>query len=178
MKLVKEHINEKFSEQSDAVHDMGIGVENLVTEIKKKIKKEGFSNPSDYQVFRHCFKQEKDLKKAMLIMNYLINKGGFELDKMAAEEAWNVWEYNMRSNPEESKELLDFVVQKSIDTKAKKALDIFLLNYSKNNKTDMIINLLKAGANPLMRGSKPIQLAIKFKNKKVFDLMQPYIKWK
>jgi len=32
MKIVREHINEKFSEDSDPVHDMGIGLEGKMRE--------------------------------------------------------------------------------------------------------------------------------------------------
>lgn len=40
MRLVREHINEEFSEQGDPVQDMGIGPEGMIEEYKKKVIKE------------------------------------------------------------------------------------------------------------------------------------------
>jgi len=40
MKVVREHINEKFSEESDPIEDMGIGIGGLIEDYKKKVIKE------------------------------------------------------------------------------------------------------------------------------------------
>jgi len=39
MKLVREHINEKFTEEGDSIQDMGIGIDGLIEKYKKKIAK-------------------------------------------------------------------------------------------------------------------------------------------
>jgi hypothetical protein len=40
MKVVREILYEKFSEQSDPVKDMGIGVDEIVNELRKELEKE------------------------------------------------------------------------------------------------------------------------------------------
>lgn len=40
MKLVREHINEKFTKDSDPIRDMGIGIQQLVDQFKKDLYEE------------------------------------------------------------------------------------------------------------------------------------------
>lgn len=37
MKLVREHINEKFTEKGDPIHDLGIGLSKFIKELPKKM---------------------------------------------------------------------------------------------------------------------------------------------
>ena len=38
MKIVREHINEKFTEDSDPIRDMGIGIDNVVQQFLKEVE--------------------------------------------------------------------------------------------------------------------------------------------
>ena len=55
MKLVREYINEKFSDKSDPVKDMGIGIPDDVIELAGDFPQSNF-NPN-YNKFRKIIKQ-------------------------------------------------------------------------------------------------------------------------
>lgn len=40
MKVVREHINEKFTEEGDPVRDMGIGIDKMIDDYRKKVAKD------------------------------------------------------------------------------------------------------------------------------------------
>ena len=46
MKLVREHINEKFKEESDPVHDLGIGMEAMLKNFKDMLYERGLISSS------------------------------------------------------------------------------------------------------------------------------------
>lgn len=162
--IVREHINEKFSEVSDPVEDMGIGVEGIVQEMRKQRKW------NDYDIFRHELSEEKDIEKAKMIMNYLLKSKEVDFNnKYTAQDLFHTATRN---------EMRNFIVEKAIEYKAKAALAEFLIEASKWNDTELVTKLVNGGADPRIRGNKPIMLAIRHRNKKLWDLMEPYIKWK
>jgi hypothetical protein len=56
MKLVKEHINEKFEEQSDPIKDLGIGIEHEIKEKLDYLRNQNFTfNISVYPNKRHNY---------------------------------------------------------------------------------------------------------------------------
>jgi hypothetical protein len=57
MKLVREHIYEKFTEQSDPVHDLGIGIDETVEQFKKELNDEWPTLTERHEHF-HYFKSE------------------------------------------------------------------------------------------------------------------------
>jgi hypothetical protein len=76
MKLVREHIDEKFTEESDPVHDMGIGFPAIIDVSFEKIFKEDYGK---------IFTKEKDGSYAPLITNsgvksIDIRNGHFDFD--------------------------------------------------------------------------------------------------
>jgi hypothetical protein len=65
MKLVKEHINEIFTEDSDPIHDMSIGSRRLIEKwLKKyKIKKYVINNDMTIDVYGEIYLNHKSIKK-------------------------------------------------------------------------------------------------------------------
>jgi len=164
MKYVREHINEKFSEEGDPINDMGIGIKNIVDDFKKRLGMDGWS------LFRYEIAQEKDIELAKGVMNYLLKNKQINFnDKYVAEDLIRVATRN---------EMRHFLVEKAVEYKAKTALAEFLIQASKWNDTELVSKLLEGGADPRIRGNKPMMLAVKNRNKKLWDLMEPYIKWK
>jgi len=95
MKLVREHINERFTEEGDAVRDMGIGVGGLIKEYKKKVAKmHGWSsrdqvnditaasqmvNEIGASGWRETALSDEDYKTYMLMLEHLL-KGGVDVN--------------------------------------------------------------------------------------------------
>jgi hypothetical protein len=52
MKLVREHINEKFTEDGDPITDMGIGIDQMVKEFEKDLY-QVFPALYTEQIFKH-----------------------------------------------------------------------------------------------------------------------------
>jgi len=166
MKYVREHINEKFTADSDPLHDMGIGPKGIVDELKKKY------HWSDYDIFIKMLSEEKDVEKAKTVMDYLLENTKLKTD---IDDKWLAQGIIHHANRDIMRH---YVVEKAIEYKAKKALAEFLIQASKWNDTDLIIKLVNGGADPRIRGNKPMMLAIRHRNKKVWDIMEPHIKWK
>lgn len=96
MKLVKEHINEKFSEESDPVEDMGIGIGKLLDDYKKKNRKQGWTQGhplDDLDIARELisditgtwYKSKKnlsddDFKIHMKMLEYLLKQGNVDVN--------------------------------------------------------------------------------------------------
>ena len=75
MKLVREHINEKFTEDSDPIHDMGIG---MLNQIKKFIESEGLNYIDKHVALRICaYYGEYDFVKFLLEMGAIPKSSTF-----------------------------------------------------------------------------------------------------
>jgi hypothetical protein len=173
MKLVREHINEKFSEEGDPVYDMGIGPEGMLEDIEKKQKKEG-----DRQGIKfYLLNVEEDVEKAVLLLNYLFKKGN-----KVEEYDFNTIFVNMQLDrtliPKYREHILPVLIEYTVLQKNKAVLNIALFECAKKNFTEEVIKLAKGGADPTMRSNKPIALAIRHRNKEMFDGLASYIKWK
>jgi len=55
VKIVREHINEKFKEDSDPIRDMGIGIDKVVEQFKKDLQNKILNK--NYHNFNHEFAQ-------------------------------------------------------------------------------------------------------------------------
>ena len=170
MKLVREHINEKFEEKSDPIEDMGIGAAAIYQDIKDKVNRMGYtSSTSIISTLIETDEYADEIKKK--VIDYAIDKKKIDInDKYFGQMVFR--------NSNISDDMRDFLIDAGIRIKAKAFINELLIEYCKNNDTEKIIKLVKGGADPRMRGNKPIMLAIRHRNKKLWDLMEPYIKWK
>ena len=82
MKLVREHINEKFTEKSDPIKDMSIGIEKTIQDIKDgkgvnpgEIDKWG--GISDEKVAVYCISYMKNVDDVIGIIDYLFKNKRF-----------------------------------------------------------------------------------------------------
>lgn len=83
MNIIREHINEKFTENSDSIHDMGIGlkfqIEKRYKKVVEKLKTEydNFSNESYLDLYLIYCADDPGLDEntKFMYINYLINSG-------------------------------------------------------------------------------------------------------
>ena len=113
MKIVREHINEKFTEDSDPIHDMGIGMDILLNEFFKKLGISVDDMPNE-KILRICIYHDRyDLA------DYLISKGlniygsidnyGYLLGNAVYDNNWKLGKYLIRKGVD-----LDKTIEKSI----------------------------------------------------------------
>jgi hypothetical protein len=195
MKLVREHINEIFTEDSDPIHDMGIGIENAVKRIKKYAGRYTYS-PNDEDVFDYCIYHLKDQDLAISVMDYLIQQGRVDLhysvylssavNTVPDERALKFVKYLLDNNIEiniydiqnaeyASQDILKLIKEYIFKTKNKIGLDYFLERASRLNDTAEVIKIIKSGADPSIKKHKILQDAIRHKNKELVNFLLPYL---
>ena len=119
VKRIRENINEKFTEESDPLHDMGIGPKGIVEELKKKY------HWGDYDIFIKMLTDEKDVEKAKTVMDYLLEHTKLKTDIDDKYLAQGIMHHAVRDV------MRHYVVEKAIQYKAKTALNEFLIQASK-----------------------------------------------
>lgn len=70
-------INEKFTQDSDPVHDMGIGIESLFETVRKKIAAHTGYNVNmidDENIIEYCLETCRNLDLSTTILNYMFSK--------------------------------------------------------------------------------------------------------
>lgn len=172
MKLVREHINEKFSEAGDPVHDMGIGPKGMIEEIKNKQRKKG-----DTSGVMNYILTNESMETARMLLEYW-----FKNEEKIDEYDFNTIFTNMqldRSLISDYREyILPVFINAAIGRQDQRTLDLAMFECANKNFTEEVIELVKGGANPTMRSNEPIALAIRHRNKEMFDVLAQYIKWK
>jgi hypothetical protein len=81
MKLIKEHINEKFTQDSDPIHDMGIGLKTLIKEWLKKYDIDNYriNDDNTINVYESVNLKHKNLTNFPDYINFNKIKGGFSI---------------------------------------------------------------------------------------------------
>jgi hypothetical protein len=154
VKLVREHINEKFVEDSDSIQDMGIGMGPIIQGIKEKMllnyNKYGFPsgrNADDITtpsaicqyVMKHCHEYGVDIVTA--VINYLNSTGKIHMSRTL------LIYFALKIRKKSSKEA---VVEWLIDNGAKvKELEI---TYNMSTKDDKMTQFLIESAMTQKRG--------------------------
>jgi len=79
MKLIREHINEKFTENSDPIHDMNIGIKGLIKEWLKTYNIKDYKINDDMTIdsFNSINLQNKKLNNFPDYINFNIIHDGF-----------------------------------------------------------------------------------------------------
>jgi len=144
MKLVREHINEKFTQESDPVKDMGIGLDSIIFNYLKKLIPEELSHVNSI----------KNINK----YNF-VNCSGF--DAIIAK-------LGMLNKIEIMPLILSF---KKVNARANKS---FALRWAAaNGNSDMIKLLLKYGANPNdSDGGNAVDCAIMYKMNNIVEYLE------
>jgi len=155
MKLVKEILYEKFSEESDAIHDMGIGMEKLIRDFMKNDIEEYQDDDDENTTDKNKLLGYSVIYEKEDFVDYLISKGADINNKHV-----NSWfkfackyghagcikllldkEFNFHGSPGEGNE---------------KGLRIAIAN----KQLPIVKLLIEAGADPEAVQGKPIRIAI------------------
>jgi hypothetical protein len=197
MRLVREHINEKFTEDSDPITDMGIGVINQLKEeylaFYSKYHHYGIPKTKEEITIDHllnfCFNTNKSIEIIELLLQngadlnshftQAITKGldflklfinrGLIIEKNNSKIAFSVALNN------EKLDIADYFINElNLPLQNKNSL---ILRYSKYNKTESVKWLIKHGADPTIYNYCVLRYALKNKNFELLDIgVKEYIK--
>jgi hypothetical protein len=94
LKIVREYINEKFTEDSDPIHDMSIGVLTRYPISVKQYRSMNFDNLLNHPYFRKFLMNIYNSKNFKVITNFSKNHKRFLLEKYGKQDF--VWTYQYK----------------------------------------------------------------------------------
>ena len=187
MKLVREHINEKFTEDSDPIHDMGIGmdalfkrwIENETTYLYKKrdllwiCAQYGKTEFVKYLIEkRHDVHVGKDYALRLASENGYIEIVKLLLEAGADVHADNDWPLHLASSHGYT-EVVKLLLNAGADVHAYK--DYALRYASEYGHTEVVKVLLDAGANVHADNNAPLQWASENGHAEVVKVLKDWI---
>jgi len=201
---VKFNINEKFTDDSDPIHDMGIGVVTKINKIKKQMK--GYwRGHEDIDIARYCISEVNDIDDVILILDYLLNNG-LKIYKNQNQYGYseNLFEYALLNCIGEKRDKilklfldkgykimspdLSAVLRKDLKVDDQLLRNIFdvadtklynpslLNNAALRNNTYVMKKLIDSGVDPTTKNYYALQQAIKHKNTEIIKILIKYLK--
>lgn len=200
MKLVREHINEKFVEDSDPIRDMNIGIIetlkdeylNVYSRSWRPLKREDITIDDllRFSIYKYSGNKNIDVVKALIDAGANINIKNTNILSFAADRGKDFVELLLNKgadpNANRGNAFINAVYYNKLDI-AQLLLDaganihaqgdLALRQASKKNNINTIKWLLDKGANPNTRNYYCLQYALKYKNFDIADsLVKHYLK--
>jgi ankyrin repeat protein len=152
VKLVREHINEKFTEESDPIKDMNIGIMHDIREFVNKV--EGINLYSKENLLLYCAKHDKNE-----FVKFLINDGA---DIHAYKDIALSWAVQNK-NLELAKVLIDNGANVNVNS------TYTLLSIAMYNEDKAMIKLLKDNG-AIEKNEKQLLKDIKKEGRRLFKI--------
>lgn len=126
---------EKFTEDSDPIHDMGIGSEELYKRVKHNISKTSSSDNND--ILNYCLTSVRDVDIAKTVITYIIRKKLFDWND---ERAWVfpvIRLSNLHDKQSRAFDLLNFILDLGYKVKERevKRIKEYMISYSQSVRT-------------------------------------------
>jgi ankyrin repeat protein len=198
MKLIREHINEKFIEDGDPIHQMGIG---LIDQLKKEYIKDNSydwykitpENITLEDLLEFCLPKNKyglDVIEALISAGVNLNDKDHEYLRYAVLRGMDFMKFlldkGVKANSNRSMalglaiqyknfDIAEFLIQRGASVKAVGSEQ--LANAIRNNDITTIKWLIKRGANPNAFNYRALRQALKEKKYDMADMFaEEYIK--
>ena len=182
MKYVREHINEKFTQDSDPIEDMGIGVKQKIIDLQNRYRRENYSEKGNFIDLANFYivEYEENFEQKEAVLDYLLTHAKYKDDtdylvlvvlwytKLESEMLKYFHLFNKKGIKLTQEKFILYALEKKLYKVAQFILDIgFNINYSNdillsdafvNNDNNTIDWLLKRGA----------KLRVKDRNYRIF----------
>ena len=152
-------VNEKFTEDTDAIHDMGIGMDHL---IKKWIEDELYM---DYKAQKEYLLSICVAHNKFDFVKYLVEQGVNVKGKYGSDALQTAAAYGYLN-------IVKYLIDQGADPLEK---DSFALRWAaRNGHYEIVKILLDAGADPHARGNYALKMARIYGHKNIIKLLQKY----